>query len=53
MRTGTFICWLWGHKFIGINSFEIINGEQYQRYKLFNHCQRCGKLNEDLLTQKP
>lgn len=44
-RYGTFLCFLWGHKFVGIrkgSSYEE-NGQAYILYEQKNFCTRCGK----------
>lgn len=50
MRIGTFLCWLWGHKFSQINEhYETFNKREYIRSvkRLSDYCVRCGIKNNE------
>ena len=49
MRTGTFMCWLWGHKFRGKDTWykEENPDIMVTRYSVKDYCVRCGLSNKE------
>lgn len=47
--TGTFLCWLWGHKYIGTRSCYLDDRWQTKRTwkEVTTWCVRCGKPYQD------
>ena len=50
MRAGTFVCWLFGHKFVGHDDFYE-HGQFGSYLRVLNWCIRCGQLRSGAGTR--
>lgn len=46
MRTGTFLCWLFGHNFLGMSDIQETGTMRTWTLKPTTFCIRCGKTKE-------